>query len=104
MTAMFNSNSLARGTIEGLGGKDALIPGMVIGQSGVDENGKTCIAHGGVYAGKIALVDGGEPAHAVYQSVSPGTKLKGNEGGPLLTEMSDDWDVWMWHTGMILDY
>ena len=104
MTAMFNSNSLVRGTIEELGGKDALIPGMVIGQSGVDENGKTCIAHGGVYAGKIALVDGGEPVHAVYQSVSPGTKLKGNEGGPLLTEMSDDWDVWMWHTGMILDY
>ena len=82
MTAMFNSNSLVRGTIEELGGKDALIPGMVIGQSGVDENGKTCIAHGGVYAGKIALVDGGEPVHAVYQSVSPKrrrTAADGNE-------------------------
>ena len=62
MTAMFNSNSLARGTIEGLGGKDALIPGMVIGQSGVDENGNsplkkvkvrtilTCKSHIGICA------------------------------------------------------
>lgn len=104
MTKMFSNDSVIWGSIDELGGYDGLIPGMVVGQAIFDENGILSVEHGGVYAGKIALTESSEPLHAVYQSVSPGTGLKGKEGGPLLTSMNDTWNVWMWHDGIILDY
>lgn len=76
--------------------------GQAIGQS-EEKNGKTIVNHGGVYAGMHVFDKEVGPVHAVYQSVSPNTGVNGKNGGPILTPMNDNWDVWMWHDGVILD-
>ena len=102
MTRMFRYDALYSGTIDSIGGKDGLIPGMIVGQL-ITEDGKTRVEHGGIYAGEISLKEGQAPVHAVYQSVSPDTGKKGRDGGPLLTEMNDKWTVWMWHKGVVMN-
>ena len=101
---MFEKDSVIRGRIDQLGGYEGLIPGMIVGQAEFLKNGDKNVTHGGVYAGYMVLEKGKGPVHAVYQSVAPGTNIKGKEGGPVLNEMNDKWNVWMLHDGVILDY
>ena len=89
--------SSLKGTINGLDGYDALIPGMEIFQASASASSHK--AHIGVYYGLYDFEYGPEPG--VYQSTTARTRLRAkyedsNTEGPNLTQMNNRWTHWIW--------
>ncbi len=97
-SSMFNDGDLLiSGTIYSIGGKENLIPGMILGTQIIGTIGseKYCIEHVGVYAGIIDLGKGPEPA--VYSFNTD------NNVGNLLPFSANNWVYYGWHKGIICD-